>query len=37
MVTYWAGANLYLIEPAKADLAIWQAILISAGRWRWAG
>ena len=31
MVTYWAGANLYLIEPAKADLAIWQAILISGG------
>ncbi|WP_425467157.1 urate hydroxylase PuuD [Paracoccus gahaiensis] len=31
MVTYWAGANLYLIEPAKADLAIWQGIAISAG------
>ncbi|MGP9804228.1 urate hydroxylase PuuD [Paracoccus sp. NSM] len=31
MVTYWAGANLYLIEPSKADLAIWQAIAISAG------
>ncbi|MFN3278911.1 MAG: urate hydroxylase PuuD [Paracoccus hibiscisoli] len=31
MVTYWAGANLYLIEPAKADLAIWQAIAISGG------
>lgn len=31
MVVYWAGANLYLIDPAKADLAIWQGILISAG------
>lgn len=31
MVTYWAGANLYLIEPSKADLAVWQAIAISAG------
>ncbi|MCY4181176.1 MAG: urate hydroxylase PuuD [Litoreibacter sp.] len=31
MVVYWAGAELYLIDPAKADLALWQAILISAG------
>ncbi|SHF03820.1 Uncharacterized membrane protein [Loktanella atrilutea] len=31
MVVYWAGANLFLIDPAKADLAIWQAILISGG------
>ena len=31
MVTYWAGANLFLIEPSKADLAVWQAIGISAG------
>ncbi|MBK4218166.1 urate hydroxylase PuuD [Paracoccus caeni] len=31
MVTYWAGANLYLIDPAKMDLATWQAILISGG------
>ncbi|WP_241865422.1 urate hydroxylase PuuD [Paracoccus salsus] len=31
MVTYWAGANLYLIDPAKMDLAIWQAIVISGG------
>ncbi|MDO5631714.1 MAG: urate hydroxylase PuuD [Paracoccus sp. (in: a-proteobacteria)] len=30
-VLYWAGAHLYLIDPAKADLAVWQAILISAG------
>ncbi|MBU3032020.1 urate hydroxylase PuuD [Paracoccus marinaquae] len=31
MVTYWAGANLYLIDMAKMELAPWQAILISAG------
>ncbi|WP_370453578.1 urate hydroxylase PuuD [Paracoccus sp. JM45] len=31
MVTYWAGANLFLIDPAKADLATWQAILVSGG------
>ncbi|MEM6408283.1 MAG: urate hydroxylase PuuD [Pseudomonadota bacterium] len=31
MVVYWAGAELYLIDPAKADLALWQAILLSAG------
>ncbi|HSG56148.1 MAG TPA: urate hydroxylase PuuD, partial [Paracoccaceae bacterium] len=30
MIVYWAGAELYLIDPAKADLAIWQGILISA-------
>ncbi|MFV1878173.1 urate hydroxylase PuuD [Nioella sp.] len=30
MLVYWAGAELYLIDPAKADLATWQGILISA-------
>lgn len=30
MVVYWAGAELYLIDQSKADIAIWQAILISA-------
>ncbi|MEM9433014.1 MAG: urate hydroxylase PuuD [Pseudomonadota bacterium] len=30
-VLYWVGAELYLIDPAVADLAVWQAILISAG------
>ena len=30
-IVYWAGAELYLIDPAKADLAVWQAVLISAG------
>ncbi len=31
MVTYWAGAHLFLIDPAKMELATWQAILISGG------
>ena len=31
MVVYWAGAELFLIDHEKADLAVWQAILISAG------
>ena len=30
-VVYWAGAELYLIDPSKADLALWQAIGLSAG------
>ncbi len=30
MVVYWAGAELYLIDAQKADLAVWQGILISA-------
>ncbi|MEM9550926.1 MAG: urate hydroxylase PuuD [Pseudomonadota bacterium] len=30
MIVYWAGAELYLIDTAKADLATWQGILISA-------
>ena len=30
MIVYWAGAELYLIDPAKADLSVWQGILISA-------
>jgi uncharacterized membrane protein len=29
-VVYWVGAELYLIDPAKADLTIWQGIVISA-------
>lgn len=31
MVVYWVGGELYLIDAAKADLALWQGILISAG------
>ena len=30
-VLYWAGADLYLIDPGRADLLAWQAIAISAG------
>lgn len=30
-IVYWAGSELFLIDPAKADLAAWQAILVSAG------
>lgn len=30
MVVYWVGAELYLIDPAKADLSVWQGIFISA-------
>ncbi len=30
MIVYWAGAELYLIDAEKADLAVWQGILISA-------
>ena len=29
-VVYWAGAELYLIDPAKADLSVWQGIALSA-------
>ncbi|MBD0864437.1 MAG: urate hydroxylase PuuD [Rhodobacteraceae bacterium] len=30
IIVYWAGAELYLIDQNKADLAVWQGILISA-------
>ena len=30
-IVYWAGAELYLIDPARADLAVWQAVGLSAG------
>ncbi len=30
MLVYWSGAELFLIDPSKADLAVWQGILISA-------
>lgn len=29
ILVYWAGAELYLIDPNKADLAVWQGVLIS--------
>jgi len=31
VVVYYLGAQFYLIDPAIADLAVWQAIGISAG------
>ncbi|MFV2054771.1 urate hydroxylase PuuD [Aliiroseovarius sp. YM-037] len=31
MIVYWVGGELYLIDQSKADLALWQGILISAG------
>lgn len=30
MIVYWAGGELYLIDANKADLTLWQGILISA-------
>ncbi len=30
MIVYWAGGELFLLDPTKADLALWQGILISA-------
>jgi len=29
MVVYWAGGEIMLLDPTKADLALWQAIAIS--------
>ena len=31
MIIYWSGAEIYLIDRAKADLQIWQGVLISGG------
>ena len=31
MIVYWVGAELYLIDRSRADLEIWQGLLISAG------
>ncbi|TMV05507.1 urate hydroxylase PuuD [Ruegeria sediminis] len=31
MIIYWVGGELFLLDPSKADLALWQGILISAG------
>ena len=31
IIVYWSGAELFLIDPSKADLQVWQAILISGG------
>ena len=39
MVMYWAGAELFLIDSAKMELEVWQAVLISGGSLTigWAG
>ena len=31
MIIYWVGGELFLIDPTKADLALWQGIVISGG------
>ncbi len=31
MIIYWLGGELYLLDPTKADFALWQGILISGG------
>lgn len=31
MIVYWVGGEIYLLDPTKADLALWQGIVISAG------
>lgn len=31
MIIYWVGGELYLLDPNKADLTLWQGILISGG------
>ncbi|MDD9923247.1 MAG: urate hydroxylase PuuD [Boseongicola sp.] len=30
MIVYWVGGELYLLDPTKAELVLWQGILISA-------
>ena len=29
MIVYWVGGELYLLDPGKADLALWQGIVLS--------
>ncbi len=31
MIVYWVGGELFLLDPTKAGIALWQGILISAG------
>jgi uncharacterized membrane protein len=31
MILYWVGGELYLLDPGKADLALWQGVVISGG------
>jgi uncharacterized membrane protein len=30
MIVYWVGGELFLLDPTKAELALWQGIVISA-------
>ncbi len=30
MIVYWVGGELYLLDPSRADITLWQGILISA-------
>ncbi len=30
MIVYWVGGELYLLDPTKVELSLWQGILISA-------
>ena len=30
MIVYWVGGEIYLLDPTKADLALWQGIALSA-------
>ncbi len=31
MIVYWVGGELFLLDPTKADLTLWQGIAISGG------
>jgi len=31
MIIYWVGGELFLLDPSKADLALWQGVVISGG------
>ena len=30
MIVYWVGGELYLLDPSRADISLWQGIAISA-------
>jgi uncharacterized membrane protein len=31
MIVYWVGGELFLLDPSKASLSLWQGVLISGG------
>jgi len=31
MIIYWVGGEIYLLDPTKADLLLWQGVLLSGG------